>query len=72
VWKKTRPITYSSIKRQESMRSIVVVTEYQVTIATNYTDLKLCSRSRTSEQCFVSVYRVYSESTDILIWICEV
>jgi hypothetical protein len=32
---------------------------------------KLCSRSQTSEQSFVSVYRVYSVSTDILILLHE-
>jgi hypothetical protein len=36
-------------------------------------DCKLCSRSRTSKHSFVSVYRVYSVSTDtILMWIFEV
>jgi hypothetical protein len=34
---------------------------------------KLCSRSRKSEQYFVSVYRVYFVSiNNILMWMCDV
>jgi hypothetical protein len=60
------------------MRIIIIITKYQVTIATNCGVLaslherKSVVSYRTTQVSFVSMYRVYSVSSDnILIWINE-
>jgi hypothetical protein len=66
---------YTHIHSVLSEGFIIAITKVQVTIATNCIALTLCMniRSRTSDQSFVSAYRVYSMRIDsILLEKCEV